>query len=83
MLVHFLHLVASGTAVFAGVELTGILCEGLADGCGEGQTRVGVDVDFADGALSGFAELLFGDTYCIGELATILVDDVDILLGNA
>ena len=38
VLVHLLHEVASGTAVLAGVELSGLLGEHLAYSSGEGQT---------------------------------------------
>ncbi len=82
VLVKLLHLVAGRAEVFAGVELTGLVVEDLADSGGHGQTGVGVDVDFANGALGSLAELLFGDTDGIGELAAVGVDDVDIFLGN-
>ena len=58
--VEFLQLVAGRTQIFAGVELGGLVYEDLADGCGHRQTAVRVDVDLADGALGGLAELLFG-----------------------
>ena len=80
--VEFLHLVAGGTQVLAGVELAGLLVEDLAHGGGHGETAVAVDVDLADGALGGFAELFLGDTYSIGQFAAVGVDDVNILLRN-
>jgi len=73
----------AGAQVLAGVELGGLLGEDLANGSGHGQTRVGVDVDLANGAGGSLAELLFGDTYGVGELTAILVDDVDFFLGYA
>ena len=82
MLVHLFHEVTSGTAVLAGVEFTRLVVEHLAHGSGECQTRVRVDVDFANGALGSLAELLFGDTHCIGELAAVLVDDINVFLRN-
>ena len=48
--------------------------------CCVSQARVGVDVDLADSALGSLAELILGDTDSVGELAAVLVDDVDILL---
>ncbi len=78
--VHFDHHIASGAAVLTRVELSGLLSEGLADASGKGEAAVGVDVDLADGALGGLAELLLGDADGVGELAAILVDDVDVLL---
>ena len=82
MLIELLHVVASGSEVLAGVELTGLLNEDLADGSGHGQTRVGVDVDLANGRCGSLAELFFGDTHCVGELTTVLVDGVHFFLGH-
>ncbi len=82
MTIEFLHVVTSRTEVFAGVELTGLLSEYAAYGGCHCKTAVGVDVDFANCALGGFAELFFGDTDSIGKLATELVDSVDVILGN-
>ena len=56
--------------------------EYLANGSGEGQTRVRVDVNLANGALRSLAELLLGDTNCVRQLATVLVNHVYILLRN-
>ena len=78
--IHLLHLLACRLEILAGIEVAGILGEVLADGGSHGQTRVRVDVDLADSALGGLAELLLGDTYCIGKLSAVLVDDVNILL---
>ena len=72
----------AGPRYLRGVELTGFVMEHLTDGGGHGQTGVGVDVDFANGALGGLAELLFGDTDGIGEFAAELVDGLHIFLGN-
>lgn len=82
VLVKLCHKVACGTAVFAGIELAGFLIEDLADSGCEGETAVGVDIDLAHSALGRLAELLLGDTYRIGQFATVGVDDVDIFLGN-
>ena len=83
VLVELGHLVASRTAVLAGIKLARFLNEHLANGSGEGQTAVTVDVDLANGALGSLAQLVLGDTYGIGQVATVGVDDVDILLGHA
>ena len=80
VLVELGHLVACGTAVLAGVKLAGLLGKHLAYSSGEGQTAVAVDVDLADGALGSPAQLILGDTYCIGQVAAVAVDDVNILL---
>ena len=78
--VEFLHLVTGGAQIFTRVKLTGFVVEDLADGGGHCKTAVGVDVDLADCALGGLAELLFGNANCIGQLTAELVDDVYILL---
>ena len=80
VLVQLCHQVACGTAVFARVELTGFLGKDFAHGSGEGQTRVGVDIDFSDSRLGSFAELFLGNTHCIRQFASVGVDDVHILL---
>ena len=77
-----LHLFASGTAVLAGVKLTGLLVEDLAHCSSESETAVAVDVDLANSALCSLAQLLLGDTYSVRHLATVVVDDLNILLGN-
>ena len=81
--VHLLHVLASGLEILTRIEVTGVLVEVLADGGGHGETAVGVDVDLADCALGGFTELLLGDTYGIGEFATVGVDGVNLVLGDA
>ena len=80
--VELLHVVAGGTQVLAGVELGGFGGEDLADGGGHGQTRVGVDVDLADGALGGLAKLLLGNAHGSLQRTAVLVDRLDFLLGN-
>ena len=78
--VELLHIVAGRAEVLAGVELGGFLGEGLADGGGHGQAAVRVDVDLADGALGGLAELLLGDAHGGFQATTIGVDGVNFLL---
>ena len=82
VLIELLHVVASGSEVLAGVELTGLLNEDLTDSSRHGQTRVGVDVNLANGRCGSLAELIFGDTHCIGELTAVLVDGVHFFLGH-
>ena len=43
--VHLLHVLTSGLQILAGIEVTRILSEVLADSCGHSQTRVRVDVN--------------------------------------
>ena len=80
MHIELLHLVAGRSEVLPGVELTGLLVEDLADGGGHCKTAVGVDVDLADSALGGLAELLLGDTDSVGKLSTMGIDNVNIFL---
>ena len=82
MNVEFLHLVTGGAEILAGIELTGLLVEYFTHGGCHCKTAVGVDVDLADCALGGLTKLLLGNTYCIRKLATVGVDDVNILLRN-
>ena len=82
MHVELFELVARGAEVFAGVEFRGLFDEYLADCRSHRQTPVGVDVDFANRRLRGFAELFFGDTDRRFELAAVFVDFVNILLRN-
>ena len=56
--------------------------QSLTHTCCVSQTGVGVDVDLANSALCSLAELLLGNTNSVGQLASVLVDDVDILLRN-
>ena len=80
MHVQLLERVASWAEVLAGVELSGVRSEDLADSSGHSQTAVGVDVDLADSALRSLTELLFGDTDSILESTTELVDRSDFVL---
>lgn len=82
VLIELDHEVTSRSAVLTRVELTRFLSEYLTYGCCEGQTRVRVDVDLANSALGCLAELLLRNTYCVRQLATILVDHVNIFLWN-
>ena len=78
--IHLLHLLAGGLEILPGIKVAGVLYKVLADGCGHCETAVGVDVDFTDSALGGLAELLLGDTDCVGEVAAVLVAHVNIFL---
>ena len=82
MNVHLLHVLASGLQILTGIKVTGVLCKVLADSSSHSQTRVRVNIDLANCALRSLAELLLGDTYCVGQLATELVDGVNLVLRN-
>ena len=82
MLIEFLHEVTGYAAVFARIELTRLLGQHLTHSSGEGETRVGVDIDLANSALRSLAQLLLRYTYCIGQLAAECVDGINLVLGN-
>ena len=71
-----------GFQILAGIKISGMLSHVLPDGAGHGKTQVRVDVDLADGHGCGLAELLFGNTHCIGHLTAVLIDHLHILLRN-
>ena len=60
--------------------MTRVLREMLADRRRHRETRVGVDVDLADGRGGRLAELLFRNADRVGELAAVLVDRVNLFL---
>ena len=78
--VHLLHALAGGLEVLARVEVVGMLSHVFTDGGSHGQTAVAVDIDLADGALGGLAQLLLGDTHGGLQGATVGVDGVDLVL---
>src|SRR5574344_45482 len=80
--VDLLHLVTRRTEVLARIEFARLVVEDLADRRGHRETRVGVDVDLADRALRGLAELLFRNADRVGELAAEAVDLIDVFLRN-
>jgi hypothetical protein len=82
LLVHVCHVSTSDLAILTRIEVLRMQSEGLTDTSSVSQTRVRVDVDLADSALSSLAELILWDTNSVGELPSIFVDDVDILLRN-
>ena len=61
-------------------ELGGLLSQGLADGGGHGEAAVAVDVDLADGALGGLAQLLLRDAHGGLQRTTVLINGVDFVL---
>ena len=71
-----------GLEIFSGVELGGLFVEELTDGTGHCKTKVGVDVDLTNGERSSLAELIFGNTDCIGHLTAVLVNHLNVFLRN-
>ena len=71
---------AGGAEIFARVEFFGLVVEDLTNGGGHGETAIAVDIDLADGALRGFAELVFADTDGVFQFAAVLVDDLHEIL---
>ena len=80
--VHLLHVLASGLQVLARIEVIRMLSQILTDSSSHSQTRVRVDVNFANSALRSLTKLLLGDTYCIGQVATKLVNGINLVLRN-
>lgn len=68
--------------VLSGIEMVGMFRKVFADRSRTSYAQVGVDVDFADGHRSGFAEHFFGDTDRIGHFAAELVDNGNSVLRN-
>ena len=71
-----------GLQVLPGVKLVGMGVEEFPDGAGHGQAEVGVDVDLADGQLSGVTQLILGHADGAGHLATVGVDHLHVVLGH-
>ena len=68
--------------IFSGVELVGMLVEELTDGTGHSQTEVRVDVDLTNSGSGSLAELLLGNTDSAGHCTAVLVDHLNVVLGN-
>ena len=81
--VHLLHVVARRGEVLARIEVLGMLGEVLTDRRSHRKAGVAVDVDLADGALGGLAELALGNADRVRKLAAELVDRIDFVLRDA
>ena len=81
--VHLLHVVTRRSEVLARIEVTGILGKVLADSSSHREARVTVDIDLADGALGGLAELRLRNADSVRKLAAELVDCINLILRNA
>lgn len=73
---------AAVCAVLARIEMLRMSHEVLADTSRHSETQIGVDVDLADCGFCSLAELIFRDADSIVELATVVVDDLDVLRDN-
>ena len=79
----FLHGLAGGPEILAGIELLGLGHEHLADRSRHGQTQVGVDVDLGATHAAGHFDVGLGHTGGLfAEVATVLVDLLGEILGN-
>src|SRR5918998_3302343 len=78
-----LHRGPGGLQVVAGIELRGVLGEGLADRTRRRQTQVGVDVDLPHAVLDALLYLPHGHAPRGLYIAAVLVDNVDELSGHA
>ena len=80
--IHLLHVITRRRQVLTRIEVTRILREMLADRRGHRETRIGVDVDLANRALGGLAELRLRNADCVRKLAAELVDGINFILRN-
>ncbi len=81
VLVELLHVVASRAEVLAGSNSSGCSKRVLRTAAVAAR-RLSESMLILQTALFEPAELFFGDTDCIGKLAAILVDGVNLILGN-
>jgi len=82
VLVELDEVVTSVSEVLTRIVVLGVLDKVLADSSSHGKTTIGIDVDLADSALDGLADLVLGDTDGVLDLTTVLVDGLDVLLRN-
>ena len=73
--------ISCGSEVLSGVEVVGMLSEMLSNSTGHCQTKVGVDVDFANCHSCSLAEHFFGNTDSIGHFTAIGINHFN-KLGN-
>ena len=79
---HVLNSLTSGLKVLARIEVIRMLSKILTNVTGHRKTDVGVNVDLSNCKLSCLTKLLLGDTYCIGHVATVLVNHLNEFLRN-
>ncbi len=79
---HLLNLCASYAEICSGVEYFRLFVEHSSDACCHCETDIGVDIDLANGELSGMTEFFFRNTYCVRELSAEGVDFLNIFLRN-
>ena len=77
-----LHGFASGLEIVTGIELFGRLPEDLANGAGDGEAAVGIDVDLADAVLNAELNFFDGDAPGFLKVTAVLVDYVLEIFGN-
>ncbi len=82
MHVHLFELFASRCEVLAGVKVARVLGKVAAAGDCDGQAPGRVDVHFANSALGGLAELVFGDSDSTRHLSAVLLDDRYVFTGT-
>ena len=79
---HLADRIAAGSEVLAGIEVIGMHSIVLADGGGQSEAEVRVDVDLADRASGSLTQLLLGNTDSTGHVAAELIDLGNEVLGN-
>jgi len=76
------QVVTSVGEVLTRIVVLGVFDKVLTDSSSHGETTIRVDVDLADSALDSLTDLVLGDTDGVLDLATILVDGLNVLLRN-
>jgi len=76
------EVVTSVSEVLTRIVVLGVLDKVLTDSSSHGKTTIRVDVDLADSALDSLTDLVLRNTDGVLDLATELVDGLDVLLGN-
>ncbi len=80
----FFDLGASGGEVFAGVEFFRVFGHDLADGGGQGEAEVGIDIDLGDAGAAGDFDIGFGDAGGVfAQFTAVVVDFGDEVFGDA
>ena len=78
----FFDVGSCGLQIFSRVELFGVFGEEFSDSSGHSKSQIGVDIDFAYGKLSGFAELFFGYADSVRHFSAEFVYHFNVFLRN-
>ena len=81
MLDQLLNVRAGGLQILAGVELVGMLVEELTDCASHSQTKIGVNINLANGGTGGLTQLLLRNTNGVGHFAAVGINHLHVVLG--